>query len=315
LLLALVASWLPIAQAQPHASPPLRILVPLPAGSTSDVVAHLIADGLAAALDKPAIVDDRPGGNGRIAVDELKRAAADGSTILFAPMAVPVTIPLVYGTAYVDPVRDLAPIARVATFEYALAVASDHPARTLREFVAWAKTRAAPAAYGTPAAGSIPHVIGAMLTTAAGVELLHVPYRGGPQVAMDLIGGQIAAGISATSDFAALARGGKLRILATSGAHRSALLPEVPTFAEQGFAPVVATGWNALFAPAKTPPAVIDKLAAAVAVAMRKPALREALLSLDLVPAVTSPRALAETMDTDIHRWRVELDAMGFKAD
>jgi tripartite-type tricarboxylate transporter receptor subunit TctC len=130
LLLALVASWLPIAQAQPGATPPLRILVPLSAGSTSDVVAHLIADGLAAALEWPVIVDDRPGGNGRIAVDELKRAAADGSTILLAPIAVPVTIPLVYGTAYVDPSRDLAPIARVATIEYALAVAPGQSAHT-----------------------------------------------------------------------------------------------------------------------------------------------------------------------------------------
>jgi tripartite-type tricarboxylate transporter receptor subunit TctC len=154
-----------------------------------------------------------------------------------------------------------------------------------------------------------------MLAAAADVELLHIPYRGGPQVAVDVMGGRIAAGISATNDFAALARGGKLRVLATSGAHRSILLPEVPTFAEQGFAPVVATGWNALFAPAKTPPAVIDRLAAAVATAVRKPALRDALQSLGLVPAVAGPRALAETMESDIRHWRRELDAMGFKAD
>ncbi len=312
---AIVASWLPVAQAQPAVAPPLRILVPLPAGSTSDVAAHLIAQALAADLARPVIVDDRPGGNGRIAVDELKRSPADGSTILFAPIAVAVTVPLVLGTAYVDPSRDLAPVAQVAAFEYALAVAPGHPARSLGEFVAWAKTRAAPPAYGTPASGSIPHIVGATLASAADVELLHVPYQGGPHVATDLMGGQIAAGISATNDFAALARGGKLRILATSGPHRSILFPEVPTFAEQGFPSVAASGWSAMFAPAKTPPAVIDRLAAAIAAAMRKPALREALLSLGLVPAAAGPRDLAEIVESDTRHWRRALEAMRFKVN
>lgn len=143
--------WPPGTPAQTSAAQPLRILVPLPAGSTSDILARLIADRLRVDLARPVVVDNRPGATGRIAVEALKGAAPDGSTILLAPMALPVIVPLVFKDARFDGARDLAPIAQVTAFEYALAVAPDHPAQNLREFIAWAKTLAVDATYGTPA--------------------------------------------------------------------------------------------------------------------------------------------------------------------
>jgi tripartite-type tricarboxylate transporter receptor subunit TctC len=294
---------------------PLRIIVPLPSGGTSDIIARMLSDALRIDLGRPVIVDNRPGATGRIAVDALKRAVPDGSTLLLAPIAAPVIVPLVLKDVNYDPVRDLVPVAQVSTFEYALAVAPDHPARSLAEFIDWAKANRGRATFGTPGAGSAPHLVGTLLAKTAGIELLHIPYRGAAGVEVDVMNGQVTAAVSALPDLAHLHRAGKLRILATSGARRAPLTPDVPTFGEQGFASLEISGWQGVFAPAKTPPPIVERLSAAIVAALRTPAIRERFVALGLEPTGTTPQALAARVTADIELWRQIVKASGFVAE
>ena len=185
----------------------------------------------------------------------------------------------------------------------------------MSEFVAWAKANPVRANVGNPGAGSLPHFLGVMLRQAAGVELGQVAYRGVGSLESELMGGQIAAGISAVSDLVPLHRAGKLRILATSGAVRSPLLPEVPTFRQQGYPSVEAVGWHGVYAPAGTPRPVIDRLSSAIVAALQIPALRDRFIALGLEPTGTTPDALAAIMAADTARWRPIIKASGFTAE
>jgi len=312
LCLLLCAAFALAAFAQGPAERTTRIIVPLAAGSASDLVARLIAEHLRTATGRPIIVENRPGAYGGIAVSALKQAAPDGTTLLMAPVALPVLVPLAAKQVDYDPVRDLVPVAQVVEFAIALAVGPDHPARTVAEFVAWARSKPASAVFGSPGGGGLPHLFGVMIGRAAGIELLHVPYRSAAQLAANLMGGQVASGTGALSDFIALHRAGKLRIIGTSGARRSSLAPEVPTFREQGFADVVGTGWTALFAPAKTPQAVIGWWSSIIMAALQDPALRGNLVRIGVEPTGTTPEALAAIIAADTARWRPIIKASGF---
>jgi tripartite-type tricarboxylate transporter receptor subunit TctC len=269
-----------------------------------------LRDGVA----QPVVVENRPGATGRIAVAALKSAPPDGATLLLAPIAVPVIVPLVFKEPNLDPARDLVPIAQVSKYEFAFAVGADHPARTVHEFVVWAKARPAQVTFGTPGAGSVSHFLGVMLGQAAGLELVHVPYRGAAPLESELMSGQITAGVSALSDFLALHGAGKLRILATSGRERSPLLPAVPTF-EQGYPSVEGVGWHGIFAPAGTPQPVVSRLSGAIAAALQSPELREKFAALGIEPTGTTPQALAAIIAADIVRWRAIVKATGFSAE
>jgi tripartite-type tricarboxylate transporter receptor subunit TctC len=302
-----------LAQAKPRQ--PLRMIVALPPGSTSDVVARLIAARLVEDGGPPVVIENRAGASGRIAVEALKASAADGSTLLLAPIAVPVIVPLVLKDASYNPAKDLAPVAQISTFGYALAVAPSHPARDLATFVGWARANPKQASFGTAGAGSVPHFLGMTLAKTAGVELTHVAYRGVTSVDADLMGGQIAAAVSALPDFLALHRAGKLRILATSGAQRSPLLPDVPTFREQGYAAIEATGWQGVFAPARTPQPVIARLSGTIVAALQAPEVREKLLGLGIEPTGTSPERLDAIVRADTVRWQKLIQETGFRPE
>jgi tripartite-type tricarboxylate transporter receptor subunit TctC len=285
------------------------------AGGTTDLTARLLADGIRESVGQPVVVENRPGATGRIAAEALKHAAADGTTFLLAPIVVTVLAPLVFRDLNYDPSKDFAPVAQVARYPFALAVRPDHPARTVPEFVAWAKANPARATYGTPGSGGVPHLLGVMVGRATGTDLVHVPYRSLAQVESELIGGQIPAAISAFAEFLALDRAGRLRIIATSGIMRSPLLPKVPTFVEQGFPTVVAVGWNAVCAPAGTPKPLIDHLSAAIARTLRTPAIRERLLDLGVEPTGTTPDELAAIIAADTAHWTPIVRAAGFAVD
>jgi tripartite-type tricarboxylate transporter receptor subunit TctC len=300
------------AHAEVRAKHPLRILAPVPAGGTSDLVARLVADGLRKGLGQPVIVENKPGASGRIAVGALKSAAPDGTTLLLAPILVPVIGPLALKDLNYDPTKDLAPVAQIAKYEFAFAVAAKHPARTVPEFAAWAKADPAPPSVGNPGAGSLPHLLGVMLGRGAGLALVQVPYKGVGPLEAELMSGQIAAGISAVPDFVPLHRAGKLRILATSGAKRSPLLPEVPTFREQGYRSVEAAGWHGVYAPAGTPQAVIDELSRTIVAALQIAEFRAKFSALGLEPTGTTPEALAAIMAADTARWGPIIKDSGF---
>src|SRR5215510_10703727 len=303
------------AQAQATFTRPIRILVPVAPGGTTDLTARLVANGIGDSLGQPMVIENRPGATGRLAAEALKRAPTDGSTFLFAPIVVTVLAPLVFRDLNYDPAKDFAPVAQVARYPFALAVRPDHPARTVRELVALAKTSPSHATFGTPGSGGVPHLLGVMVARESGVELVHVPYRSLTQVESELMGGQIAAAISAIAEFLALHRAGKLRIIAISGTVRSPLLPQVPTFVEQGFPRVTAVGWNAIYSPAGAPKPLIDRFSVAIVSALRTPDIRDKLTNLGLEPTGTTPEELAAIIAADTARWSPIVSAAGFAAD
>jgi len=315
-LVGAVASIAPYdARAQVTFARPVRILVPVAPGGTTDLTARIIADGIRDSIGQPVVVENRPGATGRVAAEALKRAAADGTTFLLAPIVVTVLAPFVFRDLSYDPAKDFAPVAQVARYPFALAVRADHPARTVPELVAWAKANPSQATFGTPGSGGVPHLLGVMVARASGTDLVHVSYKSLAQVESELIGGQVAAAISAFAEFLALDRAGRLRIIATSGTTRSPLLPAVPTFVEQGFPSVVAIGWNAVYAPAGTPKPLIDHVSVAIVKSLRTPSIRARLTDLGVEPTGTTPDELAAIIAADTAYWAPIVRAAGFAAD
>ncbi len=291
---------------------PIKILVGFAAGGSSDIAARMLADKLKDSLGQPVVVENRVGAGGRIAAEALKNAPPDGATMLLTPVVVPVLAPLVFKQLNYDPARDFAPVSQVATYQFAFAVAPANPAKTVPEFVTWLKANPTQANFGSPAPGSLPHFFGLMVGQATGIDMVHIAYKGGAPLATDLMGGQISAGIDALSDMMELHRAGKIRIIATSGAKRSPLLPTVATFQEQGFPSIEGSGWIGVYVPARTPKAVIDQISVAIVKALRAPEVRERFLTLGYEPTGTTPEALAAIMAADTARWEPVIRRSGF---
>ena len=294
---------------------PVRIIVGFAAGGSSDIAARLLAEKLKDSLGVPVIVENKVGAGGRIAAEALKNAPADGSTFMLVPVVVPVLAPLVYKQLPYEPARDFAPVAQVGTYQFAFAVGPANPAKSVPEFVAWLKANPSQANFGSPAPGSLPHFFGLMVGKATGVEMVHIAYKGGAPLATDLIGGQIPAGVDALSDMIELHRAGKIRIIATSGAQRSPLLPNVPTFKEQGFAAIEGIGWIGIYAPARTAAPIVAQMSSAIAAALGSPELRERFINLGYEPTGTTPEQLTAIMAADSVRWGPIIKASGFTAE
>ena len=310
---ALLAGAVPPAFAQ--VDKPVKLLVGFAPGGSADIAARLIADRMKDELKQPVVVENRPGAGGRIVAEAVKNSPADGSVLMLTPIVVTVLAPMVFAKLPYDPLADFAPVAQVANFQFALSVNGTHPAKNMKELVAWYQANPAKANFGSPAPGSLPHFFGLMIGKGAGVELIHVPYNGGAPMVNGLMGDQIAAGIDTTVEMIELHRAGKIRILGTSGATRSPLLPEVPTLVESGLAGVEGTGWFAVYAPAKTPEATVRQLNAAINKALAAPEVRERFIKLGLEPTGGSPADLAKRMTEDTARWGPIVKASGFKAD
>jgi tripartite-type tricarboxylate transporter receptor subunit TctC len=230
------------------------------------------------------------------------------------PVATMSIYPHSYARLRYDPFKDFEPIAHLADFQLALGVSAKVRAGTLAEYVALVKKDSKAGYYASAAPGSIPHFFGVMFARTAGIEMTHVPYKGTAQVLQALAAGEIAAATTLAADIGALARAGKARILATTGAARSPAFPDVPTFRESGY-DIEGTGWYGLFAPAATPAATVARLSAAAIDAMRAPAVRSRLENLGVEPTGLGPRELAAVMKRDYERWGPVIKASGFKAE
>jgi len=309
------ATLLLATAAQAQVDKPVRILVGFAPGGSADIAARLLAERLTGELKQSVVVENKPGAGGRIAAEMLKNAPPDGATLMLAPIVVPVLAPLVFSKLPYNPATDFAPVASVANFQFGLSVAASHPAKSVVELVAWWKANPAQANFGSPAPGSLPHFFGVMIASGAGVDLVHVPFNGGGPMMTALVGNQISSAIDTLVDQIELVRGGKTRMLATSGATRSPLLPEVPTFGEAGLKGVEGTSWFAVYAPAKTPAPTIQQLNAAINKALQNPELRERFGKLGLEPTGGSPADLALIMKRDSERWAPVIKASGFKGD
>lgn len=312
-LAALTASLTAPAAAQ-IGEQPVRIIFPFTPGGSGDAITRLIADKMRSELNRPVIVENRTGAGGRLGVQAVKAAAPDGSTLLMVPIAPVAVYQLVYKNLEYDPFTDLAPLAQLGTFDFGIAVGPKAPVKTVKELVAWSKANPTESNYGTPAAGTLPHFLGALFGEKAGLDFKHIAYKGSAAALTDLIGGQIPVVVTTTSDLLEMHKGGKLRVLATSDAQRSQFLPDIPTFKEAGF-DLQATGWYAMFAPAKTPPEVIARLNTAIVNAVKSPDVRERMLGFALEPTGTSASELGAIMKRDAAFWAPAVKASGFTPD
>jgi tripartite-type tricarboxylate transporter receptor subunit TctC len=302
------------AQARPSSN---RILVGFGAGGGIDLLARVLAEHIAPLLGKghSVVVDNRPGANGQIAAQLLLNAPADGSTYLIAPLITPVLSQIVYKKPGYDPARDFAPVGLLAHFQFVLAVPAQHPAHTIRDYVSWLRAHPQQASFGSPAVGSLPHFFGLLLGEAAGVSMVHVPYKGGPAMLTDLIGGRLSSAIQSASELLPLHQEGKIRILATFARQRSRALPDVPTFIEVGYPKATGSGWYSLWARNGTPPETIAGLNHAVNAVLADPKLQTKWTELDLQPDPRTPQALEQLRVAEIAKWRPVIEASGFQIE
>jgi tripartite-type tricarboxylate transporter receptor subunit TctC len=310
----LLACCLSVSQPGAAQEGTIRIVLGFPAGASSDLLTRLLADQMRAALGQAVIVENRTGAGGQIANEAVKSAAPDGLTLLMTPVATMSIYPHSYAKLRYDPFNDFEPLAHLANFQLALGVSTKLQAATVADYVSLVKKDPNAGYYASAAAGSIPHFFGVMFARAADITMTHVPYKGTAQVLQALAAGEIAAATTLAADIGALARAGKARILATTGAKRSPAFPDVPTFREAGY-DIEGSGWYGLFAPAATPGAIVARLSAAAIDAMRAATVRSRLESLGVEPTGLGPRELAAIMKRDYDRWGPVIKASGFKAE
>ena len=296
----------------------VRILYGFPAGSSGDSVARRVGEKLAgtAYTRNAAVVENKPGASGRIALETLKAAPADGSVLAMAPVSAMANYPFIYPRLAYDP-KDFAPVSIAAIAHHGLAVGPLVPAsvKTVRDFLVWCKGNTAQANYGSPGAGSTPHFLGALLGINSGTELRHVPYRGSVPGVVDVVGGQIAAMVTTHGDFLQNHRAGKLRILGTSGPRRSPFVPEVPTFAEQGFPELTTEEWFGFYAPARTPADVVAAANAAITGALKDKAVQDGVLAVGLIPHGSSIEEMVRWQRSEVEAWRPLIRKIGFTAE
>lgn len=289
----------------------VRIIFPFVGGGSGDALTRILADQLSAELQRPVIVELRPGAAGRIGVQAVKSAAPDGNTLLMVPIAPMAVYQSVYPSLEYDPIKDFQPLAQAAAFDFGIAVGKDIPASTLPELVNWIKANPARANYGTPGAGTLPHFFGVLFGRAIGVDLQPIAYKGGVAALTDLLGGQIPMMFHSVNELTEMHKAEKIRVLATSSRARSVFLPDVPTFGETGYA-IEGTGWFGLFAPAKTPPDVVNRLNGIIVGALAKADIKGRILKLGLQPTGTSSQEFAKILQDDITLWAPAVKASGF---
>lgn len=305
------AAWPLLGRAQSLET--ARILTGFPAGGTVDVVARRVADKLRGSYAKVTLVENKPGAGGRLAVDELRRAANDGSQLLVTPAAMITLYPHLYAKLPYG-LDDVTPVCSATSVVFGLGVGPAVPesVRTLKDFLAWAKAHPTQASYGSPGAGSPPHFVGALLTKETGVDIAHVPYRGTVPGIQDLIGGQLASFSGPIGDYLPHIKTGRVRVLATSGPKRSRFLPDVPTYTELGMKALEQVEWYGFFLPGKASPEVVQKAAAAIRAAMSAPEMAEGLAPYGLEVAVNSPAELAKAVRDENAAWAPIVKRVGF---
>ena len=317
--LALAAAAVPAFGVRAQGFEQPKFLYGFPAGSSGDIACRRVADrvGGSAYAKNAAIVENKPGAGGRIALDTLKASPADGSVLALSPFSATSIYPHVYRKLSYDPVADFMPVSIAAIMHHGLSVGPAVPASVtdVKSFVAWLKANPDKANYGSPAAGSTPHFLGALLGLSQNVEFKHVPYRGSVPGITDVVGGQIACMFCPAGDPLPNHRAGKLRLLATSGKTRLPFAQDVPTFAEQGLPDLTTEEWFGFYAPAKTPAAVVAAANAAINNALRDKALIDGLAVVGLLAQGSTPEEMARSQRAEHERWGPLVKRIGFTAD
>ena len=311
---ALCIACAPLAsQAQNYPSKPIRIVVGFPPGGGNDIIARLVGAKLSESWGQSVVIDNKPGANAIIATEFVAKAAPDGHTLLVGASGAMTVNPGLYAKLPYDPEKDFAPVTLMGSFPLFLVVNPSVPAQSVRDLVALAKAKPGTLAFSS---GSTPFQLAAeLLKLRTGTQLNFVPYKGSAQAINAVIAGDVAMTFVDSTPVVAQVRSGRLRALAVTSPRRSPALPEVPTMTEAGLPDSDVVLWSSLFAPAGTPPAIVNRLAAEVARIVQLPDVKEKMLALGTDPVGNTPAELAAIMRADIARWGGVIRAAGIKPE
>lgn len=291
------------AFAQSYPTKPIRLIVPTAPAGVTDVVSRLLAQKLTEQMGQPVVVENRPGANGSIAAAAVAKMPGDGYTIFLGTIGVMSINPYVYTNVSYDPIRDFVPISNLVTFANVLVAHPSLPVTSVRELLAYAKERPGKLSYSSSGSGGSPHMAMALFLHMAGLDIVHVPYKGSAPAITDLLSGQVQLSFGDPIATLPHVRAGKLRALAVSGATRHPAAPDVPTLAEAGIPGYVVNGWLGLVAPAETPPEIVQRLNSEVVRAFSDPVIRERLTSLAAEPATGSSEELRRYIADENRKW------------
>lgn len=303
------------ALAQDYPSRTIKLIVPYPAGGTTDLLGRMVADQLKSGLGATVVVENKPGAGTVLGADQVAKSEADGYTLLMATSTTLAINKTLYKKLPYDPVKDFAPIALVAGVPFALIINPDLPARTLSEFIAYAKSKPG-LAYGSAGNGSPQHLAAEMLKTAAEIDIRHVPYRGSIPAMLDVIAGHIPFMVVDLQPALQQIKEGKVRVLGVTSPERVAAAPDIPTIAEGGLKGYELVAWQGVVAPAGTPRAVVDRLAGQINRLVADPATQERLTAISLTPLPPStPDGFAAYVKAEVDRWAPIVKASGAEAE
>lgn len=290
-------------QAQTYPDRPVRIVMPFAPGGLTDNVVRVMSARLAERLGQQVVIDSRPGANGNIGTHLVAQSAPDGYTLLAGFQGTLVINPFVYSKLPFDAMADFAPITILGDGTLMLVAHPSVAANNIRELIALAKSKPGSLSFASTGTGSTSHLTGELLKQRAGIDMVHIPYKGGGQAVGDAIGGQVPLLFTSVSTVAQHVKAGKLKALGVSAARRSTALPDVPTFIENGLPDFVASSWIGLLAPAKTPRAIVDRLHRDTVAALQTPEVRERYALLGIDPVGNTPEQFREQIRADLARW------------
>jgi tripartite-type tricarboxylate transporter receptor subunit TctC len=295
---------------------PVRFIVPYPAGGSADVMARLYAESLKERLGQPFVIENRPGAGGNIGIDAVAKSAPDGYTVGNATIGHFSINQFLYARMPFDPERDIVPVSLTYELPNVAVVASQHvPAKTLPEFIAWAKARPDGVTYGSPGVGTSPHLSAALFATRTGIKAVHVPFRGAAQTIPAMLAGDVTFAVDNLASYISVIEGGQMRPLAVTSAERWPTLPNVPTMAEAGLADFVVTSWAAFVVPNGTPRPVIDKFSAAIKAIAADPAMKARALAAGAKVYSSTPEAALAHAAKEREIWREVVRISGAKAE
>jgi len=316
LLTCVAAVLLPFAAtAQTYPSKPIRLLVPFAPGGTTDVIARLVGQKLTESLGQQIVIDNRPGANGNLGTEIAVKSPADGYTLVMSYDGTMAINPSIYKKLPFDPQKDLAPVASVAQVPLLMVVHPGVAATNVREFVALARASPGRINYSSAGHGSAGHLTGELFRARAGIDIVHVNYKGGGQAVQDLLGGQIQMLMTGLATVEGHLKGGKLRALAFTSAKRVPGAPDVPTLTESGYPGLEVLSWYGILAPAGTPQEIVRKLNADINRILQSPEVRERLTALGTEPTGGTPEQFAETIKADTARWAKVVSDAGIRID
>ncbi|MCE2946679.1 MAG: Bug family tripartite tricarboxylate transporter substrate binding protein [bacterium] len=314
-ILAAFAAATTAAHAQSWPSRPIRLIVPFAPGGAVDLSARTVAQAMAPRLGQPLVIENRGGAGGNLGVELVTKAAPDGYTLVMATSGQVAINPHMYARMSFDPLRDLAPITPVGQ---ALNVLSVHPAlpvKTVKDYIALAKTHPGKLTFASGGTGASDHIATELFMSMAGIRMTHVPYKGGAPAMLDLLAGNVDSGFSTVATAIGPIRTGRLRALGLTSAKRFELLPDVPTIAEAGLPGYESVSWYGLFAPAGTPAEIVNRVNADAVAALQGEDVRKRMVEFGVMPVSSSPAAFATYIAGDHQRWGKVIRAAGIKAE